>query len=95
MGKNLLSPISPLNGYSKSFGNNILEEVVDYEIFSLATSGEKESLIEQNIKKLFKVDLPFVGKSNVSENKKLRVMAVSLDQWFVLSNSGDLYSKLI
>lgn len=68
---------------------------MDYEIFSLATSGEKESLIEQNIKKLFKVDLPFVGKSNVSENKKLRVMAVSLDQWFVLSNSGDLYSKLI
>ena len=95
VGKNLLSPISPLNGYSKSFGNNILEEVVDYEIFSLATSGEKESLIEQNIKKLFKVDLPFVGKSNVSENKKLRVMAVSLDQWFVLSNSGNLYSKLI
>ena len=52
VGKNLLSPISPLNGYSKSFGNNILEEVVDYEIFSLATSGEKESLIEQNMKKL-------------------------------------------
>ena len=62
MGKNLLSPISPLNGYSKSFGNNILEEVVDYEIFSLATAGKKESSIEQNMKKLFKVDFQTVGK---------------------------------
>ena len=55
MASKLLSPISPLDGYSKEFDENILEEVIDLEIISLATSVEKQKLLDQNIIKFLNV----------------------------------------
>ena len=90
-----LSPISPLNGYSKEFGENILEEVNDLEIISLATSVENQKFLDQNIIKLLNINLPLTGKSSISDDKKSRIIGLSVDQWLVIFKSGENDSEAI
>tara|TARA_B110000459_G_scaffold53887_1_gene60123 strand:+ start:1715 stop:2284 length:570 start_codon:yes stop_codon:yes gene_type:complete len=90
-----LSPISPLNGYSKEFGENILEEVTGLEIISLATSVENQKLLDQSITKLLNINLPLTGKSSISEDKKSRVIGLSMDQWLAIFESDERDSEAI
>ena len=85
----LLLPISPLNGYSKEFEDNILEEVADLGVISLATSVENKILLDLNIKKIFKVDLPVPGKSSLSKDGKFRIVGLSIDQWLAIFKSDE------
>ena len=85
MGDYALKSISPLNGYSRNFKENLLEEVVGLEVISIATSVENKDFLNKQLIEIFDLELPVPGKSHLTSNGLSRLLGLSLDQWLIVS----------
>ena len=85
VGDYALKSISPLNGYSRNFKENLLEEVVGMEVISIATSVENKDFLNKQLIEIFNLELPVPGKSYLTSNGLSRLMGLSLDQWLIVS----------
>lgn len=85
----MLQPISPLNGYSRKFGENKLEEVDNMKVISIATSEENKNFLNKELLKIFNIGLPVPGKSNLSSDGSIRLLGLSLDQWLVMCSEQE------
>ena len=85
MGDYALKSISPLNGYSRNFKENLLEEVVGMEVISIATSVENKDFLNKQLIEIFDLELPVPGKSHLTSNGLNRLLGLSLDQWLIVS----------
>jgi len=85
VGDYALKSISPLNGYSRNFKENLLEEVVGMEVISIATSVENKDFLNKQLIEIFNLELPVPGKSHLTSNGLSRLMGLSLDQWLIVS----------
>ena len=80
-----LKSISPLDGYSRRFEENFLEEIVDMEVISIATSEKNKDFLNKKLIENFNLELPVPGNSYLTSNGLNRLMGLSLDQWLMVS----------
>ena len=85
VGDYALKSISPLNGYSRNFKENLLKEVVGMEVISIATSVENKDFLNKQLIEIFDLELPVPGKSHLTSNGLSRLLGLSLDQWLIVS----------
>lgn len=79
-----LKPSSALNGFSKNYDEISIEEISDLSIISLAIPNGREAAFAKSVKTALKVDIPTIGNSTLSKNKKTRLLGLQKDMIFAI-----------
>ena len=73
-----------LDGYHKEFNGVTLSEVTDQAIVSLAVPNGGEEKLAAAFSGAYGIDLPQVGQSTTTADRKIRVLGMQRDQLFLL-----------